>query len=127
MTHTPKTLVRKKSEKAASITLEGLPNDAELLSRLVVGIGEVAKISGVPIRQLRYWETKGIIDPVEPGATVRCYKVPTIKRILLIKELLDEGYTLDAAAMRVQKRLEALDKAFRTLAKKAKKTEDPAL
>lgn len=114
----------KRSEKVPAPTEalpSGLPSDAELLSRLIIGIGEVAKISGVPIRQLRYWEMKGIIQPVEPGATVRCYSFSTIKRILLIKELLDEGYTLDAAASRVQKRIEAIDQAYRTLAKGAKR------
>jgi len=91
--------------------------DLELLSRLIIAIGEAAKISGVPIRQLRYWESKEIISPVERGATVRCYNYMTIKRILLIKELLDEGYTLDAAAERVEKRIKTLDRAFRKLTK----------
>uniref|UniRef100_E6QPS5 Putative transcriptional regulator n=1 Tax=mine drainage metagenome TaxID=410659 RepID=E6QPS5_9ZZZZ len=97
------------------------PSDKELLSRLMIGIGEVSRISDVPIRQLRYWEAKGIITPVEPGATVRRYDFPTIKRILLIKELVDEGYLLDVAAIRVQKRIEAIDHAFQTLTKGAKK------
>ncbi len=111
----------KRLEKTPAAAPQALPSDTELLSRLIIGIGEVAKISGVPIRQLRYWEAKGIIQPVDPGATVRCYSFSTIKRILLIKELLDEGYTLDAAASRVQKRIDAIDQAMRTLAKNAKK------
>ena len=29
--------------------------DVKLLKKLVVGIGEVSKITGIPIRQIRYW------------------------------------------------------------------------
>lgn len=86
--------------------------DAELLKRLKVGIGEVAEVSGVPQRQLRYWEDKGIISPVEPGSGVRRYDYPTVKRILAIKELVDDGYTLDAAARKVDERLEKFNRAF---------------
>lgn len=86
--------------------------DAELLKRLVVGIGEVSEISGVSQRQLRYWEDKGIISPVEPGSGVRRYDYPTVKRILVIKELVDDGYTLDAAARKVDERMERLNRAF---------------
>ena len=32
-----------------------------------------------------------------------------IKKILLIKELLDEGYTLDASAEKVKKRMEMIE------------------
>ena len=35
--------------------------DPELIRKLVVGIGEVADITGVPTRKIRYWEEKGII------------------------------------------------------------------
>jgi len=50
----------------------GIYEGAEFLGRLVVGIGEVA-VSGVPWRQLRYREDKGIISPVESGSGVRRY------------------------------------------------------
>lgn len=86
--------------------------DAELLKRLKVGIGEVAEVSGVPQRQLRYWEDKGIVTPVEGGGGVRRYDYQTVKRILVIKELVDDGYTLDAAARKVDERMEKLSRAF---------------
>lgn len=86
--------------------------DEQILKRLVVGIGEVAEISGVPQRQLRYWEEKGIIDPVEPHSGVRRYDYPTVKKVLLVKELVDEGYTLDGAARKVEQRVEKLNQAF---------------
>jgi len=92
--------------------------DAELLRRLVVGIGEVSEITGVAPRQLRYWEDKGIIEPVEPGAGVRRYDYPTVKKVLLIKELLDEGYTLSAAARRVEDRFEQLHRVLGELVRR---------
>lgn len=88
--------------------------DYEFLGRLIVGIGEVSKITGIDIRKLRYWEQKGIIVSAsdEDGKTRR-FDYKNIKKILLIKELLDEGYTLEAANRKVEKRIEMLDVAFR--------------
>lgn len=91
--------------------------DFELLSRLVVGIGEVAKITGVPKRKLRYWQKKGLIEPVRDDAgSTRRFDYVNIKKVLLIKELIDEGYTLDAAAEKVRQRMKMIDEAFRRLA-----------
>ena len=91
-------------------------NDFELLSSLVVGIGEVAEISGVPARQIRYWEQKGIITSVaHQEAKNRRYDYLNIKKILLIKELIDEGFTLEAAAKKVALRIEVINAAFSKL------------
>jgi DNA-binding transcriptional MerR regulator len=90
--------------------------DQDLVSRLVVGIGEVAEITGVPQRQLRYWEEKGYIQSVSgTGGTTRRYDFCTIKKVILIKELMDDGYTLAAAAKKVEMRLETLVEAFKKL------------
>lgn len=88
--------------------------DKMLLSKLLVGIGEVSTVTGIPQRQIRYWEEKGIITsvPGEKDASTRRYDYPTIKRMILIKELLDEGYTLKAAVEKVRARYERLGKAF---------------
>ena len=40
--------------------------------------------------------------------------------MLLIKELLDEGYTLDAASEKVQKRLEIIEQTLTKLDKRQK-------
>lgn len=90
--------------------------DQELIHRLVVGIGEVAEITGVPQRQIRYWEEKGYIQSVSgTGGTTRRYDFLTIKKVILIKELLDDGYTLAAAATKVDARVKTLTDAFRKL------------
>lgn len=83
--------------------------DFAFLEKLVVGIGEVSEITGIPTRQIRYWEDKGIIESLSENGKNRRYNYKNIKKILLIKELLDEGYTLDASAEKVSKRIEMID------------------
>jgi len=89
-------------------------DDHEFLTKLVVGIGEVAEITGIPQRQLRYWQEKGLIKAVDgTGITTRRFNYLEIKKILLIKELLDEGFTLEAAANKVEKRMELINSTFK--------------
>lgn len=102
--------------------LEDLQFDFGFLGKLVVGIGEVSQIIGVPTRQIRYWEDKGIIVSLtEEEGKNRRYDYKNIKKMLLIKELLDEGYTLDAAAQKVHKRIELIEQALKKLTKGKKK------
>ncbi|HUC93478.1 MAG TPA: MerR family transcriptional regulator [Paenibacillus sp.] len=90
--------------------------DFDLLSKLVVGIGEVSDITGVPQRQIRYWEDKGIIRSHKEGeGTTRKYDYLSIKKIVLVKELLDDGFTLDAAAKKVEDRMRTINEVFNKL------------
>jgi DNA-binding transcriptional MerR regulator len=92
--------------------------DPELIARLQVGIGEVAEVTGVPIRKLRYWESKEIIQSrtdIEGGT--RKYDYVNIKKVILIKELMDEGYTLDVAAKKVKERIQKMEAVFSKLRK----------
>jgi DNA-binding transcriptional MerR regulator len=99
--------------------------DFDLLSKLVVGIGEVAEITGVPQRQIRYWEDKGIIQSVkESEGSTRRFNYLNVKKILLIKELLDEGFTLDTAAKKVESRMKNINEVFLKLAERSNKTND---
>ncbi|MDN6733228.1 MAG: MerR family transcriptional regulator, partial [Tetragenococcus koreensis] len=84
--------------------------DFDLLKRLVVGIGEVSRITGIPTRKIRYWEEKGAIqsENEQEGATRR-YDYLNVKKMLLIQEMLDEGFTLDSAIEKVEKRMVTLD------------------
>ncbi|MBD8500432.1 MerR family transcriptional regulator [Paenibacillus arenosi] len=94
--------------------------DFDLLSKLVVGIGEVSEITGVPTRQIRYWEEKGIINSSqEAEGTTRKYDYLNVKKIILVKELLDDGYTLDAAAKKVGDRMKIINEAFAKLAQRS--------
>lgn len=91
--------------------------DYSLIEKLVVGIGEVSDITGVPTRKIRYWEEKGSINSMKDaeGATRR-FDYWNIKKILLIQQLIDEGFTLDAATKKVEFRMENMNQAFLKLA-----------
>ena len=92
--------------------------DYDFLEKLVVGIGEVSQITGIPTRQIRYWEDKGIIKSLtEEEGKNRRYDYKNIKKMLLIKELLDEGYTLDTSAEKVKKRMEMISETLGKLRK----------
>ena len=87
--------------------------DFDFLRKLVVGIGKVSQITGIPTRQIRYWEEKGIISSLtEEEGKNRRYDYLNIKKILLIKELLDEGYTLDASVEKVKKRMAMIEETL---------------
>lgn len=99
--------------------------DFDLLKKLVVGIGEVSDITGVPTRKIRYWEEKGIIESEKEGeGTTRRYNYLNIKKILLIQELIDEGFTLDAAAKKVENRMKNINEVFLKLANTASNKND---
>ncbi|WP_158963211.1 MerR family transcriptional regulator [Myroides fluvii] len=92
--------------------------DFDFLDKLVVGIGEVAQITGIPTRQIRYWEEKGIVTSLtEEEGKNRRYNYENIKKMLLIKELMEEGYTLDASADKVKKRMEMIEDTLNKLKK----------
>ncbi|MCR8634292.1 MULTISPECIES: MerR family transcriptional regulator [Paenibacillus] len=93
--------------------IKNLLFDVDIIARLVVGIGEAAEITGVPQRQIRYWETKGIIKCLpDQEVTTRRYDYANLKKIILIKELLDDGFTLDAAARKVEDRISKINEAI---------------
>lgn len=95
------------------------PNDGDFLKRLIVGIGEVSEITNVPTRQIRYWEEKGYIKSLSEEGKNRRYDYTNIKKILLIKELMDEGYTLEASVSKVENRIKMVNEAFGKMGKKS--------
>ena len=70
----------------------------DVFQNIEVGIGEVSKTVGVSQRQLRYWEEKGYIKPVDDNQSgVRRYTLSTLYLNIFIKTQLDQGFTLSAA------------------------------
>ena len=71
-------------------------------------IGDVASMTGVTRKQIRNWESRGYIpeaDRVVSGSRAyRRFNDEQIELISSIKALLDEGYTLSAAAEKVTTR-----------------------
>jgi len=108
-------------EKKISTADVNILMDVDFLVSVIVGIGEVANITGVPQRKIRYWDEKGYIEPVDKDSTYRQYDYLNIKRIVLIKELLDEGYTLEVSAKKVIERCIKVEEVFQRLKGQADK------
>ena len=98
-------------------TNRDLSFDFDFLDNLIVGISEVSEITGIPTRQIRYWEDKGIIVSLTEEGKTRRYNYTNIKKMLLIKELMDEGHTLDASAEKAKKRMELIEETLHKLRK----------
>jgi DNA-binding transcriptional MerR regulator len=95
--------------------------DLDFLISVIVAIGEVANITGVPQRRIRYWDEKGYIEPVDENSTYRKYDYLNIKKIVLIQEMLDDGYTLEVAVKKVNERSAKLAEVFNRVSLKDKK------
>jgi DNA-binding transcriptional MerR regulator len=66
-----------------------------------VSISVAAEVSNTTVKMLRYWEEKGYISPerVYSGSRgYRFYHPADLQKITRIKNLIDQGYTLQAAA-----------------------------
>jgi DNA-binding transcriptional MerR regulator len=66
-----------------------------------VSIGGAAEVSNTTVKMLRYWEEKGHISPerVYSGSRgFRWYSPADLQKITRIKNYIDQGYTLQAAA-----------------------------
>jgi DNA-binding transcriptional MerR regulator len=102
-------------EKSLSNADVNILMDVDFLVSVIVAIGEVANITGVPQRKIRYWDEKGIIEPVDKTSTYRQYDYLNIKKIVLIQQLLEEGYTLDVSAKKVNERCIKVAEVFERL------------
>jgi len=73
----------------------------ELLQSLQLGIGQTAALCGVSIRQLSYWTDKGIVQPLDEDRS-RTYDYAAVEKVSLIKQALDQGYSLEGAVAEVE-------------------------
>lgn len=84
------------------------------LKKLIIGIGEVALMADIAPRQIRYWEDKKLIESVSHSeGKNRRYDYVNAMKILMIKQYMDEGFTLDNAAKKIQKKLENSEKEIK--------------
>ncbi len=95
---------------------------------LRIGIGDMSKMTGVSSRQLRYWEQKGYIKPMnEEEGAARKYGLGSMYKIFAIKHFLDEGYTLSKSVEKAEMHRKEgilLHQVFRTLIKGIELTDD---
>jgi len=60
----------------------------------VYPIGVAERLTGLTSRQLRYWESQGLVKPARTKGRQRLYSEADIARLKEIKRLLGEGMTL---------------------------------
>ena len=59
-------------------------------------IGQMAKVVGVNVETIRYYERRGLIEqPPKPTEGYRIYPKVTLERILFIKRAQELGFTLE--------------------------------
>jgi len=58
-------------------------------------IGDLARRTEVPTRLLRYYEKQGLLFAHRDGNGYRVYGEPAVKRVLMIRELLESGFTTE--------------------------------
>lgn len=64
-------------------------------SMSVLPIGTVITLTGLSARQIRYYESQGLILPDRSSSNRRLFSLDDIDRLLLIKDYLDSGMTID--------------------------------
>jgi len=74
----------------------------QLLDHIQLGIGQAAELCGVSVRQLSYWTDKGIIEPVDENRS-RSYGFQSVEKISLIKQALDQGFSLEGAVTEAER------------------------
>ncbi|MGE5549128.1 MAG: MerR family transcriptional regulator [Bacteroidota bacterium] len=63
----------------------------------VYSIGTVSGLTGFTPRQLRYYESIGLLSPARSGGRHRHYSPTDVDRLLALRGLLTEGMTLSGA------------------------------
>ncbi|WP_395387125.1 MerR family transcriptional regulator [Pediococcus parvulus] len=86
-------------------------------SRAVLPIGTVMKLTTLSARQIRYYETQGLIKPARNEGNRRQFSLIDVDRLLDIKGYLDEGFNMteikrvyEKQAKHQQKERKALEK-----------------
>jgi DNA-binding transcriptional MerR regulator len=104
---------QKKKSKAASfssIPLDAIPNLPDIPDQIYFSIGDVASVFQIEPYRLRYWEREfSQLVPLKRSNSRRYYSRDDMYLIGLIKHyVLDEGYTIQGAAARIDHLLDQL-------------------
>ncbi len=59
-------------------------------------IGEVEKLTGLTARQIRYYESNGLISASRTEGNQRLYPHSMVDRLVRIKELIEAGHSLES-------------------------------
>lgn len=69
---------------------------------------EVREKLNISLRQLYYWELKGIVSPhsiTQGSREFKRYSLEDLRTLQQVKDMLDQGYTLSSAAKRANVKL----------------------
>jgi len=58
-------------------------------------VGELSQRTGVSVRAIRYYEQAGLVDAVRLPNGYRDFPPAAVERVMVIRELLSSGFTLD--------------------------------
>ncbi|HHV62975.1 MAG TPA: MerR family transcriptional regulator [Firmicutes bacterium] len=92
---------------------------SDILGKLELTIGQVAKLGGVTSRQVAYWTEKGVIYAKREPGRAQYYDLEAVQKVRLVKRLLDSGYTLASAAEEAERIMLAGDTVGDTIKKEA--------
>lgn len=61
-------------------------------------IGSVERLTGLTARQIRYYETKELVEPARTRGNQRLYTPRQVERLVSVRKLMAEGYSLRSIA-----------------------------
>lgn len=70
----------------------------------VLSIGVVQKLTGLSGRQIRYYESTGLIHPHRTKGNQRLYSWADVERLRQIKELMNQGYNVEGVRTHLAQR-----------------------
>ena len=80
------------------------------------GIGAVSRLTGIPMDTLRIWERRyEVVTPVREGSNRRFYSKDDISKLLLIKQLVDQGNPISSVVHLQESALKARLSSFEDL------------
>ncbi|GAX91413.1 MerR family transcriptional regulator [Effusibacillus lacus] len=67
--------------------MDPVPRDMAVLT-----IGIVRQLTGLSLRQIRYYEELGLVSPLRSNGEQRLYSINDVARLLQIKDMMDQEY-----------------------------------
>jgi len=64
----------------------------------IMNIGKVSKVSGLPIKTIRYYEDMGLINPLRQENGYRVFDQETLSKLKLLRRSRDLGFSLKECA-----------------------------
>jgi DNA-binding transcriptional MerR regulator len=97
------------AQEESAPAAEPMPGPHDASTEAVYRVGVVARLTHIPVETLRVWERRhGIVDHTGEHHRHRLYSVRDVRRLLLIKKLVDLGSSISSIARLSQDELERI-------------------